>query len=263
MKELFIFRNKLSKKIDTIVFVIGTIIVLLLWQLSSLLIPNAIFPPPSKVILSIPELITQHDLLNSLFYSIQLNVLGNLQAVAIAIPLGFLIGLVPLFNSMFNRYLDVLRFAPLPVFTGVFIVLFGIGSVVKVQFLAFATFVYLLPVIVQRLDETNKVYEDTAFTLGAKQRDLLSTLYLPDTLSRLYDDIRVLLAISWTYITIVEVIVMSGGIGALAYACRRTGRIDMIFAIVLIIFLWGILQDLFLKWFKKILFPYVNSESYK
>lgn len=260
MKELFILRNKLSRKKDSLVFLIGTIVILILWQLSSMLIPNALFPAPSKVILAIPELIIKHDLLNSLIYSIQLNVLGNLQAISIAIPIGFAIGLIPLFNSMFSKYMDVLRFAPLPVFTGVFIVLFGIGSAVKIQFLAFATFVYLLPVVVQRLDETNKVYEDTAFTLGAGRWNLLTTLYLPDTLSRLYDDIRVLLAISWTYITIVEVIVMSGGIGALAYSCRRTGRVDMIFAIVLIIFVWGILQDMFLKWFKTLLFPHMNNK---
>lgn len=138
-----------------------------------------------------------------MLYSIQLNILGNIQAVAIAIPLGMLIGLIPLFNSMFNRYMDVLRFAPLPVFTGIFIVLYGIDSTVKIQFLAFATLVYLLPVVVQRIAETNKVYEDTAYTLNANSWHLLTTLYLPDTLSRLYDDIRVLLAISWTYITIV------------------------------------------------------------
>lgn len=53
---------------------------------------------------------------------------------------------------------------------------------------------------------------------------------------------------------------MSGGVGALSYSCRRTGRVDMIFGIVLTIFIWGLIQDLFLKWFKTLLFPWVQEK---
>jgi NitT/TauT family transport system permease protein len=72
-----------------------------------------------------------------------------------------------------------------------------------------------------------------------------------------FDDIRVLVAISWTYITIAEVINASeGGLGALAYIASRQSRVDKIYAILLVIMAIGFVQDWTLKRADRWLFPY-------
>ena len=45
--------------------------------------------------------------------------------------------------------------------------LFGTGELQKVMFLAIAFFVYLLPLVVQAVDDVDTVYLNTAYTLGA------------------------------------------------------------------------------------------------
>jgi ABC-type nitrate/sulfonate/bicarbonate transport system permease component len=70
------------------------------------------------------------------------------------------------------------------------------------------------------------------------------------------DDISILVAISWTYVTIAEALNMTSGIGMLAVQCGRKSRIDMVFAILLIIILIGFVQDIFFKRLDKVINPH-------
>ncbi len=136
-----------------------------------------------------------------------------------------------------------MRFLPLTALTGLFITWFGIDSQMKVAFLAFGIIVFLLPVVIQRIDEVKDVYLKTVFTLGATNWQTIKTVYLPSVFSVLMDDIRVLTAISWTYIIIAELINRQLGIGGLIYLKGRQGQIDKVFGILIVIIIIGFLQD--------------------
>lgn len=220
-------------------------------------ISNSLLPSPVEVVTSLGELYTQNNLLSNLLYSLYLNLAGYLLAVLIAIPIGFLIGLFPLFKALFSRNVDALRFVPLTAVTGLFIAWFGLGSSMKVAFLAFGIIVYLLPVVVQRILEVEDVYVQTAYTLGATKWQRIKSVFIPAVLSRVSDDIRVLVAISWTYIIVTEVVnANSGGIGALAFKMARQSQIDKVFAILLVIIIVGFLQDLLFKLIDRLLFDF-------
>lgn len=218
-------------------------------------------PSPKQVIMAIPVMYRNDNLISNVFISIKLNLLGYLIAIIVAILVGFAIGLVPLFRGLFNRILDAGRFIPLAAVTGIFILWLGIGSQMKVSFLAFGILVYLIPVVVQRIDEVQSVYLQTVFTLGASAWQTIKTVYLPYVLSKLIDDIRVLTAISWTYITIVEMLNKSGGIGQLIWEAKRQSAIDKAFAVLLIIVLIGILQDRLFVSLDKVFFPYKHTQT--
>ncbi|HMQ60794.1 MAG TPA: ABC transporter permease subunit, partial [Flavilitoribacter sp.] len=128
-------------------------------------------------------------------------------------------------------------------------------------FLAFGILVYLLPVVVQRIDEVEDVYIKTVFTLGAKTWQTIRSVYLPSVMSRLIDDIRVLTAISWTYIIIAELLNRQGGLGGLIYLKQRQGQVDKLFAILIIIVAIGYIQDRLFVYFDKRLFPHKYYKS--
>ena len=222
-----------------------------------------LLPSPVQVIKAFPELNENDDVIGNTFYSIQLNVLGYLLAILISIPLGFLLGLIPLFRGLFSQIINSYRFIPLTAVTGIFIMWLGLGSGMKVTFLAFGIIVYLIPVIIQRIDEVQKVYLNTVFTLGATAWQTVRTVYIPYVFSKILDDIRVLTAISWTYITIVEMLNKGGGIGELIWTAKRQSRIDKAFAILIIIVVIGVIQDKLFVMIDKMLFPHkhVNKGS--
>jgi len=196
------------------------------------------------------------NLLQNIIYSLYLNFAGYGQAVGLALPLGFLLGLFPTVRKIFSKYIDAIRYIPLTATLGLFIAWFGIEDTMKIQFLSFGIFVYLLPTVVQRIDEVDKVHLDTTYTLGASRWQQVYTVYLPSVLSRVSDDIRVLVAISWTYLVVAEVINRTGGLGALAYLSARQSKIDQVYGVLLVIMLIGLLQDKLLYFIDKLLFPY-------
>ncbi|MCB0514594.1 MAG: ABC transporter permease subunit [Chitinophagales bacterium] len=256
---LFVLRGELSTQQRWILSTLGIVLFLLIWIVLTYfkLVPSGILPSPWQVLKAFPELHYQDALVRNTAFSVWLNLRGYLEAIAIALPLGFLIGLVPLFRGLLSKIIDTGRYIPLTAVTGLFIAWFGLGSAMKVHFLAFGILVYLLPVVVQRIDEVEDIYLKTVFTLGANAWQTVRTVYLPAVLSRVSDDIRVLVAISWTYIIIAEMVGSEGGIGSLIFRVgQRQGRIDKVFALLIIIILIGFLQDRIMLFLDKKLFPY-------
>lgn len=215
-----------------------------------------LLPPPLKVVRSFPSLFSKDELISNTIRSVWLNLQGYFWAIFISIPLGFLIGLLPLFRGLFSKQVDALRYLPLTALTGLFIIWFGIDDTMKIAFLAFGIIVYLLPVVVQRIDEVKDIYLKTVFTLGATDWQTVKTVYIPSVMSRLMDDIRVLTAISWTYIIIAELLNRQGGIGSLIYIKARQGQVEKVFAILIIIIIIGFIQDRIFAFLDKRIFPH-------
>lgn len=246
LTELFELRGDLSSQKKIVIEVVGAIFLFLTWKLvaDAELISRYILPSPVKVLSSFGELYEKDDLVNSIIFSLKLNIAGCLEAIIISLPLGFILGLFPLFKAFSERYLGASRFLPLPAVLGIFIAGFGIYVNMKVQFLAVSIIVYLVPVVAQRVAETPQVYIDTVKTLGASKWQTIRWVFIPDVFSRVWIDIGVLSAISWTYITIAEKVNDNeGGIGALAAISARQSRIDKVYAVIILIAFIGWLLD--------------------
>lgn len=216
-----------------------------------------VVPLPTEVAASYRRLVQNDNLFGNALRSIWLNFQGYFWAVLLCIPIGFVVGLFPLFRGMFSRPVDALRYLPLTALIGVFIIWFGIYDEMKVAFLAFGIIVFLLPIVISRIDDVEDVYLSTVFTLGASKWQTIKSVYFPAVMSRLLDDIRVLTAVSWTYIIVAEYINKDGGgLGALIYIKRRLQQVPDMFALILVIILIGFLQDRIFVYLSKRLYPH-------
>jgi len=263
MKDSWLFklRGPLSKGQYLVLAVIGIALFLLLWIVLTMgespIVSSGILASPFRVISAYGDLYRDNELIRNAAYSIGLNLSGYIKAIILSVIIGFAIGLIPLFRGLFQGIMEAIRFIPLTAVTGLFIVWFGIQTGMKVNFLAFGILIYLLPVVVQRIDEVKDVYLKTVYTLGATNWQTIRTVYIPSVFSRIFDDIRILTAISWTYIIVAEMVASQGGIGALIYSAgRRQGRVDKTFALLILIILIGILQDRIFKWMDREFFPH-------
>ena len=221
--NLFKIEGEISKGMSLTISIIGFILLMVIWQLltSYSNIPSSILPSPYKVLISFGDLYSTEHLTTNAWFSIKLNLLGYMEAILISIPLGFLMGLIPFFRSLISQYFNAFRFLPLPAVTGVFVAWFGIEIGMKVHFLSFGIMLYLIPVIVQRIDEIESIHKQTIITLGASAWSKIKHLYFPYAISKISDDIRVLVAISWTYIVIVELLNKEGGLGAMIFTAAK------------------------------------------
>lgn len=229
----------------------------------SSIVDKSILPSPFAVLSSFKELHFEDALVINTWISIKLNIWGYIEAIFMSLIVGFIIGLIPFFKSLWSRYVDAIRFVPLAAVTGIFIAWFGIYMEMKVQFLAFGIFVFLVPVVVQRISEVDQIYLQTSYTLGASSWQTIRKVYWPHVTSRIIDDVRVLTAISWTYIIVAESVNKEGGLGAMIYKSQRSSRLDMVFAILLLIIIIGFVQDLIFGKLDRWLFPHKYQKKTK
>jgi NitT/TauT family transport system permease protein len=264
MKNLFRFGGSLSSKESTLLSVMGMILFLLTWQLVVGLdiVQTRFFPSPHKVFSAFLELLSERDLVHHALYSIKLNVFSFVIALCLAIPTGFLLGLSPLARGLSLVPVKGITYVPLSAVTILFIVWFGMENVMRISFLAFSIFIYVLPIVIDGVLTTKKVYINTAVTLGASKWKTFTDVYLPDTLSRVWDNIVVLISISWTYIVIAELINRKDGLGALIYMVNdRQSRIDMAFAILFLIMFIGYTQDKLFRYVGILFFPFKKEQK--
>ena len=243
--SLLEIRGSVNKRTRFFLQVGGILFLLLVWQVICWTgwITPYLLPPPLKVLQAYPVLHFKFALVRNLGYSCYLNGMGYIEAVAVCLPLGFIIGMLPLFEGMFSKQVDAIRYLPLTALTGLFMVWFGIDDLMKIQFLAAGIMVYLLPVVVMRVREVPVLYQQTAFTLGASKWKMFTTVFLPYVRSKVILDIQVLVAISWTYVIIAEMQHDTGGIGAMSYSTARQGMLDKTFALLFVILVVGFIQD--------------------
>ena len=253
-----------------IISIIGFAIIIFGWHFISAneLIPTKILPDPFKVIGSLGTLFTDYGLIPNTWFTLKLNLLCYVYAIALSLPIGFLIALYPLPNLLLGRYITSVRFIPMTAITAIFIAIFGLTFNMKVWFLTVAIMIYIIPAVVNKVNDLqnpkndkDNVYIQTIQTLGASNWQKFRYVYFPYVTSGVVDTCIDLLAISYTYVVVAELIYKDGsvtGIGAMINTMIRQSRMPEAFALLFLIVAIGFLQDYIFKKLSKKLFPYKN-----
>ena len=218
------------------------------------LVPDTILPSPTEVLRAFPVLHFEEALVRSAFMSFYRVMGGFLLAAIVAIPLGLLMGTFPPIKHFFSPILDPLRFLPISALVPLFIVWFGIDDLQKIVFLFVGTIVYLLPLVVEAVENVDEVYLQTATTLGASRSQLVWSVLVPGSMPATFEALRVMNGIGWTYVILAEVINAQYGLGALITVAGKRSHIDQIFALVIVILAIGVVTDWVIRFVNKKLF---------
>jgi len=230
------------------------------WLISNAgLINNHVLPTPQKTWNAFLELKNEDNLLGNMLFSIRINVIGYLKCIVAALVVGFAIGLSPRVRTMFSQQVNALRFVPITALMGIFIAISGLTIATKINFLAFGIWVYLVPVVVQRIDEVNTTHLQMMKTLGASFWQTVRFVTWRSVIARLSDDIRILVGISWTYIIVAELAGIQGGLGSLIFLGERQSNVGKVYAVIFIIVAIGILQDVLFRLADRLLFKFKHQ----
>ncbi|MBP5458442.1 MAG: hypothetical protein J6Y37_18275 [Paludibacteraceae bacterium] len=258
---------------NLIVSVVGFMLIISAWHVEAVygLIPTNILPDPFNVVRSYVPLLNDYNMIPNAWFSIKMNLLCYVYAIALSLPIGFVITVYPIFNILIAKYTTVIRFLPLPAITGIFVAIFGLTFNMKVWFLTIALMVYIIPTVVNKINDLqnprndkDNVYLQTITTLGATNWQKFRYVYFPYVTAGVADTCKDLLAVSWTYVTICELIYKDGdviGIGALINAMVRQAKMPEVYALLLVVLLIGFMQDIIFGKLIKKLFPYRSSET--
>jgi len=174
--------------------------------------------------------------------SLERVLLGFALALAIALPLGLLMGAFKTVEYLGKPVVELIRPIPpiawAPVFLFAFRAFWGPIAVVFI-----GAFFPLLISIIFGVRSVDPMLIDAARTLGAKKKHLFTKVIVPSTLPYLMTGVKVGLGIAWMCIVAAEMLPVRGG-GGLGYAIwtiAEINRYDYIFAIMLFIGILSIL----------------------
>ena len=247
----------------------GTVaLIVLIWWLATIgdsseqrLISPVILPSPREVIASFPSLLNDRALLQSIAATLKRVLIGFGLAILVGVPLGIVAGSwraveassAPL--ALFGRNLPVAALIPLT------ILWFGIDETQKVMFIFIACVPFVYSDVVRAIASIHDRYVETAQTLGASQRQIVSKVLVGLALPDIYSSLRHLFGMAFGYIMLAELINAQHGLGYLLMTSQRRGLSEHIILILLIIGTLAYSIDRVLFFFERGLFPHRALED--
>jgi len=194
------------------------------------LIPPYFLPSPFEVFESFESLLINGQLIADTSLTLLRVILGLLVSAAVGIPLGILMGWSKKFNDLTSLTIGILRPIPPIAWIPFSILWFGVGLESAI-FIIFMGSVF--PILINTMDgvkRVDKVLLETAYTLGANQRQTLRKVVVPASLPSIVTGLKVGVGVGLMCTVVAEMIGSNNGLGYLIFT--STSMLDTGSAIV-------------------------------
>ncbi len=257
----FEFQFPVRRSTRIILGSVAWILLLGIWQLIPTLNPNIaqLFPPPTRVITTLIELFVEKDYLNDVLQSIFRVAKSFSLAVAVALPLGVLMGAFPSVEALLNPIVSPFRYLPAPSFIPLLLAWLGTGDNQKIALLFIGVIWFLISLYMDDAKRVPIALIESSRTLGATRRQALLKIVVPAAMPALLDTTRQMLAVAWTYLVIAEIIASTDGIGAVMMRAKRFVHMDVMMAGILTIGVLGFIFDAALRLLHRCCFRYLHT----
>jgi NitT/TauT family transport system permease protein len=248
------------------ILVLGTAIWVIffgLWQLVLVMgwSPELLLPAPWTVVISLVDLFAKQQFLGDVLVSIYRIVVSFAAAAVIAVPLGILMGSFRAIEAFVNPLVSAWRYLPAPSFIPLLLMWFGTGDLQKLALLFIGVLWFLITLIMDHTKAVRRELVETAVTLGATRRQVVMSVIVPAAMPNVVVAMRQMLAVSWTYLVIAEIVTSTTGIGAMMMRAKRFVHTDEIMAGIVTIGVLGLVFDFLFKVLHRILFPYMEGSE--
>ena len=146
---------------------------------------------------------------------------------------------------------------PAPSFIPILLMWFGTGETPKLALLFIGVVFFLITMVMDYTRNIKMELLETAATLGATRPQLISTVIIPAVLPDIIVSMRQMLAVTWTYLVIAEIVASTTGIGAMMMRARRFLHTDEIMAGIMVIGILGLLFDVLFRLIHRKMFSYL------
>jgi len=257
MHDWLTIRKEVSPRVRWTLALLSWAFLVLLWIALTQweILPPFSLPKPLGVIRAFGKLWTEYDLLGNVFQSWWRIAQAFFWCAVFAIPLGILMASFRWLFELINPVAAPMRAMPLTAFLPAFIALFGMDETMKVAFLWFGMFFYLLAVVVEEANRVDNALLETAYTLGAKQRHALWLVFRA-SFPAIFSSFRILYDIGWTYVILAEMVNARKGVGYMVEAARKVLDFERVYAGIIAIGIAAFLFRFLLTFLERRLFPW-------
>lgn len=211
------------------------------------LVNAALVPPPHLVAERFVDLLLNKGLLQDIAVSTRRVFIGVAVGVALAVPVGFLIGWFRTARALADPVINFFRALPPIALIPLVIVYFGVDEPAKLVILIYASFFAGVIVMSEGVAQTNPLFVRVARTLGAGSGEVFGKVIVPLTVPHILTALRVALGVSWATLVASELVAAQRGLGAMIQNASTYFLLDVIYVGIICIGLVALLMDLGLR----------------
>ena len=255
------FKRPISRRTSLLLGVSIWALFFLLWEAAVTLqwVNRLFMPPPEKVLSGLYALLVHDAFGVDIAISIYRIALSFTLACLVAVPLGILMGSFRRIEAFVNPLVSAWRYLPAPSFIPLLLMWFGTGDGQKIALLFIGVIWFLITLIMDHVKSVRRELIETAMTLGGSRWQILRTVVIPASMPNIVVAMRQMLAVSWTYLVIAEIVAATTGIGAMMMRAKRFLHVEKIMAGILVIGVLGLLFDFVFRLLHRLLFPYLEN----
>lgn len=252
-------RGTVGRNESIVLGVIGVIAFFGIWEISHYLTPESqqkFLPSVEQVVGKIYVLIRDKGYIGDIGTSVYRIYASFLAACLFAVPLGLFMGCFVKLRAMINPTVGGLRYLPAASFVPLLLVYFGPTDFAKLALLFLGCVFFLIALILDNVLSVPKELVESAQTMGASRTHIVFKVAFPAAAPQILDSMRNMIAVSWTYLVIAEIVAATDGIGAVMMRASRFLHVDVIMAGILTIGILGVLTDILFRVVARFLFPH-------
>ena len=230
-----------------------------IWELGHYLTAESsrkFVPSVEQVAAALYDLFANKNFLHDIVVSCRRVFVSFLAAAAIGVPIGILMGCFGNMRALLNPTLSGWRYLPAASFIPLLLVWFGPTDLAKMALLFLGVIFFLVSLILDNTAAVQKELVEASLTMGASRREVVAGVVVPAAMPAIFDSMRNMIAVAWTYLVIAEIVGAQDGIGAVMMRAGRFLNVDVIMAAILTIGVLGVVTDLLFRVASRVLFPW-------
>jgi ABC-type nitrate/sulfonate/bicarbonate transport system permease component len=238
--------------------IISPLVALALWQLLAGTGLLGHTPSPVAVVrglyqLTVTGLPPGYRLAGHALASLERVLLGFAIAIALAVPLGILMGWSQALNAVVDPLVEVIRPVPPLAWLPLAVIWFGLGYAAPAFIIFLGVFFPVLLNTIAGVKSVDPHLVEAARTLGATEKTVLARVLVPGALPSIFTGARIGLGIGWMTLVAAELIAVKNGygLGYMIMTARDVARYDYLVAGMVMIGLIGFLMDRAIKLVEK------------
>ncbi len=252
-------RGSVSRNESIVLGLLGVVAFFGIWEICHYLTPQSqqkFLPGVQQVVGKIYGLIRDKGYLADIGKSVYRIYVSFFAACLLAVPLGLLMGCFVKLRALINPTVGGLRYLPAASFVPLLLVYFGPTDFAKLALLFLGCVFFLIALILDNVLAVPKELIESAQTMGANRTHIVLKVALPAAAPQIFDSMRNMIAVSWTYLVIAEIVAATDGIGAVMMRAARFLHVDVIMSGILTIGILGVLTDITFRIVARFLFPH-------
>lgn len=226
-------------------------VVLIIWHFATYGQKFTLIPPPSDVAVALWDL--AFGGINDDAYSrtLHIHLLSSLSrvyggfaiALAVALPLGLLIGRIALVRQLLDPTLQVLRPIPVTAWLPLAMIMFGLGPRSAFFLVCLGAFYPILINTIFGVRTVDARLFEAASMLGCTGTAQFFRVVLPASLPAIFTGLRLGLGFAWVVIVVGEMTGVQTGLGAIIMEARQLSRTEIVICGMIVIGVAGFISD--------------------